>query len=417
VASELQKMTDAAITPPSRSHEPRLLVVDLYAGGHHGLYLESLRAAWAGRTGGTMRVVVSREYESVHPELLECLQRTRSTELHLVPGPTLDGSTRALIRADIRHGTVVAEQAASFGATHALLLYFDHVQLSLASILRLRLGRRVHVAGICFKPTFHYASSRLSGRGGLSAIRKRLVLTAALSNPRVTTVFCLDPLAAAWLEQHTRVRGVALPEPFVHDNDVADPPRSGNGERRRLLVLGNIDRRKGIEQVVAALRLLPPALQSQLEFVVAGAFADADRGRFLDGLARLRDETPIAVLVHDRFLAEDELQPLVRAADLVLLAYDGHVGSSGILVRAAAAGVPVLATAEGLLGNLVAAHGLGATVEASSPRAIAQALTSWCERPEDVGFRASGAAAFAERNSAAAFSSTIFDAILHREAR
>jgi glycosyltransferase involved in cell wall biosynthesis len=93
----------------------------------------------------------------------------------------------------------------------------------------------------------------------------------------------------------------------------------------------------------------------------------------------------------------------------VLLTYQhDHVGSSGGLVRAAAAGVPVLSTDHGLVGVQVRRHRLGLTIDTTSAEEIRSALLRWLERPATMPFDPAAARKFAAANTADAFAETIF---------
>ncbi len=65
---------------------------------------------------------------------------------------------------------------------------------------------------------------------------------------------------------------------------------------------------------------------------------------------------------------------ILRAASFVLTLYHHHMGSSGALVRASAAGRPVLSTEFGLLGHLTQAHQLGFTCNVDHELALRNTL-------------------------------------------
>ena len=74
-----------------------------------------------------------------------------------------------------------------------------------------------------------------------------------------------------------------------------------------------------------------------------------------------------------------------KAADIVWLGYRGHYGSSGVQVQAGVAGLPVLATDQGLVGRLTNDQGLGEAVPMEDPAAVATALARLAD---DSGLRA-----------------------------
>lgn len=61
----------------------------------------------------------------------------------------------------------------------------------------------------------------------------------------------------------------------------------------------------------------------------------------------------------NRYVSDAEERLYFCAADVVLMPYIHHYGSSGVLSRAAAAGKPVIASNEGLLARRIRDHKLG----------------------------------------------------------
>lgn len=401
------------IEPGSTGGAPRIMVLNLYHGGHHPQHLEALSDYWSTHeVPGELHFVLAAPYRQHHPELVSTLTSARATHVHLVDASNLTtNKPRALIASDRRHGRVVRAFAERLRADHVLLMYLDHVQLSLA--FGLRFDRPLSLSGILFRPTFHYGRTGLSAtaRERLTGARKRLTLSAALRNPHIRYVFCLDHLAAKELPRlGTRAQPVSLPEPLRDERAPGrDDSTIAQAEpgRRRLLLLGNLDERKGIDMVLDALSSLSAPEQSSVALLLAGRVVGEGRTALLGRISALRDTSHVQVVFEDRYLDEDEMQPLVRASDLVLLTYIGHVGSSGVLVRAARAGVPVLSTDVGLLGDLVRRHHLGATVDAASATAIRETLARWLADPTSLPFDAAHAQAFSRANTAETFAETI----------
>jgi glycosyltransferase involved in cell wall biosynthesis len=398
----------------------RLLLLELYHGGHHPMYLASLLSEWERHsTTDELHLVLSEGYQREHEPLLDSVELTPRAQAHLVPLPVRSsGSSRqSLLATDRLHGRIAAEYASRLRADELLFMYFDHAQTSLARGLRFAWPLRI--SGIYFRPTFHYRALGMGGSRGerIAAHRKRLVLAAALRNPHVRTVFSLDPFAVEHVAARTRhVEAVHLPEPLQvpRPGPVRAPPVLARVEagRRRLLLFGSLDDRKGIRPVLAALARLPESMQSRLALVLAGRIVGRERDVLLRRICEFRESTRVQVHVDDRLLEEEEIQPLIEASDLVLLTYDRHVGSSGVLIRAAAAGVPVLSTDYGLLGAQVVRHRLGTTVDATSAEAISSKIAAWLESPAAISLEADSARAFASANTVEAFAETIFSRML-----
>jgi glycosyltransferase involved in cell wall biosynthesis len=95
------------------------------------------------------------------------------------------------------------------------------------------------------------------------------------------------------------------------------------------------------------------------------------------------------------YLPADRLAEMMEQADVVLLPYDSRVQvTSGVLVEALAAGLPVVATAFPHAIELLS-EGAGRVVPHRNPKAIASALENLLTRP-----RAKRAAAIAARRIA-----------------
>ena len=389
-----------------------IMVVNLYVGGHHPQHLHCLCAYWDRHAPeGELHFVLSDAYRREHPDLLGEIDATAGAQFHLVPSPGLLTSGRgALLSSARNHGRVVADWAQRLGVNHVLLMYFDHVQLPLA--YNLRFGRQLSISGIYFRPTFHYRRLGMGNEGRVSNVRKRATLAAALRNPHLRYLFCLDHFAIAHFPRRSRVEVVPLPEALddldagsLRTSPILDAVEPG---RQRLLFFGSIDERKGVLPVLDALTDMSDDHQSRLALVLAGSLAKG----LVDRIDRFGRETHVQLVIENRYMSEQEIQPLVRGSDLVLLTYPRHVGSSGVLVRAATAGVPVLSTNYGLLGAQVEQSRLGATTDATSPSAIRATLERWLADSTSIPFDAEQAHRFAAANTADAFAETIFSRLL-----
>jgi glycosyltransferase involved in cell wall biosynthesis len=207
---------------------------------------------------------------------------------------------------------------------------------------------------------------------------------------------------------------VPLPEPLTkYPGEKAASPLLSRVEdgRRRLVIFGSLDERKGIAVVLEALDGLPEASRKSIALLLAGRFDDTVRREVASRIGS-HGAGEVQVIADDQRLPEESIQPLLRACDLVMITYQRHVGSSGQLLRAAEAGTPVLASDYGLVGQLVRGHRLGLTVDSTSPLEIRRAIAAWLERPEAIPFDSQQAALFAGQNTDDAFAETILSRIL-----
>jgi len=149
--------------------------------------------------------------------------------------------------------------------------------------------------------------------------------------------------------------------------------------RHRLLCIGRLVERKGIDTVVDALADLPDA-----ELVVAGG-PSADELPS-DAEARRLDELAAARGVRDRVrlvgrVDHDDMPALVRSADVVV-ATPWYEPFGIVPIEAAACGVPVVGSAVGGLLDTVQDGRTGLLVPPRDPAALTAALRSLLDDPD-----------------------------------
>ncbi|GAA1964624.1 glycosyltransferase [Microbacterium deminutum] len=148
---------------------------------------------------------------------------------------------------------------------------------------------------------------------------------------------------------------------------------------KRILTWGLISPGKGLEWGIRAIAQLRQDIPS-LEYVIAGETHPkvlAHEGeQYRDGLQKLIVDLDVAdvVTLDDRYLDAAQLADLVADADVVLLPYDSRdQATSGVLIEAVAAGIPVVATgfphAVELLGR-----GAGLIARHQDPQSMAEAI-------------------------------------------
>lgn len=163
-----------------------------------------------------------------------------------------------------------------------------------------------------------------------------------------------------------------LPDPwsgdFSTDRDQARRSLGLPSDKFLFLHYGTSSPRKGLPTVMAATSLLQG---NDCALLAAGRFSErGGSNELLKSLAA----TGRAYLF-DRYILDEEEPLFFRACDVVVLAYEGHYGSSNVQARAAAAGRPIIASDEGLVGTRVRNHRLGLTFPTGNAPALAAALT------------------------------------------
>jgi glycosyltransferase involved in cell wall biosynthesis len=282
--------------------------------------------------------------------------------------------------------------------------------------LGLRFSFSIELAGIYFRPSFHYGNfaGPLSLRDRVRQTQQKMLLTAAMRNRHLTTLFCLDPYSAPYVSRMSaRVKGVALADPVNIEESmpVGDDRKRALGiepGRQTMLLFGSLHARKGTMQVLDAVALLPPEDASRLCLVLAGRIPSSDKEILEKKIMELAASSAAHVVAVDRFLGDDEIRNLFAASDVILLPYQQHVGNSGVLMRAAAAGLPVLGPDYGVVGQLIRENQLGLAVDTTRPAAIAQGMNLFLSNEPSTFFDSQQALRLAERNSPRSFAETIF---------
>ncbi|MGL4513273.1 MAG: hypothetical protein ACRCT8_09310 [Lacipirellulaceae bacterium] len=144
-------------------------------------------------------------------------------------------------------------------------------------------------------------------------------------------------------------------------------------EGRWMAVTGMQDSRKGSDKLVRA--FLASGAPDDARLLLAGKlsreFSDELHREGADALRSGR----IAVI--DRYLSEEEHALALNAGEMVVSPHPDAVGSSGLLVRAAALRKPVLASDFGWVGWATRTFGLGRTVNVSDRAAYAEAIRAF----------------------------------------
>lgn len=143
-------------------------------------------------------------------------------------------------------------------------------------------------------------------------------------------------------------------------------------EARIFLYFGGPYRRKGLDLAVEAMSGLPENHRAFL-LCIGQQPEDARMARRLAALVAAKRAVSI-----NRYVSDAEMQAGFGASDVVLLPYRGHFGSSSVLSQAAAAGRPVIASDEQLVGQRVRVHKLGllfATGDAAGLREAIDQMT------------------------------------------
>jgi glycosyltransferase involved in cell wall biosynthesis len=417
-------MSSNLLSQPSTG-DRRLMLFDLALGGHHGTYIQYLLQYWYDHDGqGSLYLVVSPKFQHLHLDVMHTLEKYAHPNVHLMPISSSEadaladrttGKSRAI--RNIQEWAVFRKYAINLQATHALIMYLDTCELPLTLGLR----SPCPFSGIYFRPTFHYrqfANYVPTQKDSIRHFREKFTLGRILTHPQFSTLYCLDPVATEAIQPlATQARVTYLPDP-VHLQtptpaalQILRSRLAIERDRTVFLLLGALDARKGIYQLLEAIEGLPEDLCRKLCLIVVGGTNAEEQANVQRLATALWQAQPIQWIADYRFVSEAEVSAYIHTADVVLAPYQKHVGMSGILLLAAAAGKPVLSSDYGLMGELVHRNGLGIAVDSTSPTALAAALSDFLSEPShDWGDRAQ-MQEFAAQHSAERFAETLFQSL------
>lgn len=230
--------------------------------------------------------------------------------------------------------------------------------------------------GIVMRPSFHYGQAGVLAPSPTFGRGRELLFYRLLLQRQLGALLSIDET----LVHHCRSKGPArirskvkyLPDPVATPNPIdkrlAHSRLGLDVAKKTLLVYGAITWRKGVAELLSAMD--HPAFPRNVEVVLAGAlssevreFLATDKARSLKGTGR--------VSVMDGFVSNVFEAALFSAADTVWLGYVGHYGPSGVLVKAARWGIPVVACRDGIIGYEVRREGLGVLVDPGDDASVA----------------------------------------------
>lgn len=386
---------------------PRIVAMEIETSGHHPGYIQNLAKYWATRNlPGELIFLVTPKFLERHRDVVEEVESyaERGVRLQVLTQQEYKWMESNQLWRYFRGWSLFRKYLRDLAADHGVVLYFDFFQLP----AWLQPGTPCSFSGIYFRPNFHYPLfanyvPRWSDR--FKALRKRFLLQRVVKNRRLKILFCLDPYAADFIRRWMRPAGeqVHFPDPvrFYEDDLDVDSLKQSMGiepHRRIFMLLGGLDRRKGVTQLLDAAALVPPEVAQKMCLLLVGPVESVHRDRVYAKIDQLHRQSPMQVILMDAFVVDREVQRFYELCDVVLTTYQRHVGMSSALVRAGAAGKPVISASDGLMGELVHQLHLGATVDSTSPQAIARILMQWSDIDMAQCFDPVGARQFALNN-------------------
>jgi len=362
-----------------------LVVLDLYHEGHHRSYIEMFVDGWLQQeSSGTLSILVTERFQLEHVEWIRRLESADNQRVSIVmlAATQPSGEKKGVFKfLEINRSQKQAlEQACLLAPDHILCMYLDHAQGAIRSLSKIPQYQNIQFSGILFRATLHLPVGSFKEK--LTRFRKRAVLKSLLSTRSLKHVFCLDPDATESINALTEgSKAISLPDgTLIHpSNSSREQTRAAWGvseEDHVVLQFGVQSERKGIYQVLEAFQAIN---QKSWVLVIAGKPTESE-----DEAIRVAIEAAgrsVRIIWEAQFFSEGEMTAYFEASDVILAAYPNHVGSSGILVRAAAARKPVLGSESGLVGRNIERHTLGMRVDCNDSNAIKTGLLQLAEKP------------------------------------
>ena len=142
---------------------------------------------------------------------------------------------------------------------------------------------------------------------------------------------------------------------------------------RYITMMGLIEERKGVHQLLAAFRTALPNLQPNDRVLLAGKASEDVRLALSENYADLVASQRIIAL--DRHLDGQAFGASCCASNLICTPYPRHQYSASIVIQAAAAGLPVLGNAVGWIDETIRTYQLGTTCDTNDPACFAKQLS------------------------------------------
>ena len=380
----------------------RILLFDTILDGHHPDYLFNLIGYFSAFPEIDLFVATGSIFQEQYESRKQQEQLFWGENITFLPIP-MEEIQRihafSIYKRSFVEWSLMLDLAKQVGASHALLMYFDYFQLGAW------LGKRasIPVSGIYFRPNF------LANPKGFYPRLKKWILRKSLHSGQIKNLFCLGT------ESLTPIQALSA---GVHIADLCDPVRFFNIDQKDLLAFheklqlpknkkvylnfGHLDDRKGIEFFLKGCENLPISVLESMCLLLVGPIRPAYQQVIETAIARVPN---LQVICRFGYLPAPEVQLCFEASNVVLLLYQGHLGSSSVLVRAAMANKLMLGSDKGEIGALIQKNHFGLTVDSTSPKSIADAIAEL--QGNKVTLDVSACHAFASSNSIQKFGDTI----------
>jgi glycosyltransferase involved in cell wall biosynthesis len=361
-----------------------LLVMDPVGSGHHGAYVARILTSVVER-GGTAAFLASDELLE-NPEI-QAVRALYGDLVEVVPvriprSPEGGFGTATALRSNFawwfRLRAWYRAASCHFVIRQVFLPYVDYCAFA-AALLGPPWGS-TSWQGIAMRTHyFHGAAGSLMANA--VSFLKRAALIRLAHNPSLVALHLIDRVAVRAIER------TSMPPRSV--TFLADPASCSRVERSSaradlgvdddkfcILLYGAVSLRKGLATLLTAIS--SGSVDEKAVVILAGK-ADLEAA---DILARYKELEAAGRIVRiDRYVDTKLEHRLFSAADCIWLAYQGHLGMSGVLVQAGRNGKPVIASTAGLIGQYASEYGLGLLISPENADAAVAAINRLIHSP------------------------------------
>jgi glycosyltransferase involved in cell wall biosynthesis len=396
-----------------------IAVYDLGTSGHHLEFLSHLCEYWIKRTPRTsLTLIVGVGYQSAYEKSFGSFERLTQAGIRLScvsPEEEFNISRGSRVRRSLAELRLLTKYVRAANAQHCIAMNFDDLQFALLFAARLDFK----VSGIYFRPAFGYPRRPGQSFGAYQAQRlKALIVRRVLLRHDVSCVFSLDEHVA----DYNPVKNLSgkrryLPDPI--DTIGITPSRLSSvmsdlalpRDRRVALLFGSIESRKGINVVLEAIRRLPEHVRAQLTVLIVGKFVENNVTPTPSEVRAVCNACSVAIRIVDRFVARDDVPGYFEVSDFVLALYPDHTGSSGVVLRACAAGKPILGSNFGWIGRVLVERSVGVPIDSRDSQEVARGLTQLITEPLEGFFSPEGAAELMRDRNPDAFADRLLSSV------
>lgn len=280
---------------------------------------------------------------------------------------------------------VIEALSETYHASNIILMFVDYMQLEIGK----RQSNKLKLSGIFFspfRPQFEDQNTIKNKLNGiLKGIRKDLQVRWMLRNKNLNRLFILnDRSAVAEFNHKYGNRFSFLPDPAPNFNTTAQlesmvflrKKYKIDSSKKVLLIFGSISRKKNIENIIEALKLLSPAYQQQIVLYICGEPDEEYSMKLSQLLTKSAISLPnITFIPHLSFVPSAIIDDIFRLSSLILSPYINYYNSSGVVSLAAKYNVPILVAESSLAADIVSEYKLGFAVNPKKSADIAAILS------------------------------------------